>query len=201
MFFIKTISAKNAKGKLKQIYQRVADPDGNIDHILIAHSLRPHTLEGHMHLYKNVLHHSANTLPESQLEALGIYVSLLNQCNYCVKHHFQGYRKLIRDDARAQAVRQAMEQQNLHDVFSETEITLFHYAQKLTLKPASIVVEDIKNMQQAGFDDAEILEINQVVAYFNYANRTVLGLGVSLEKTAIGLAPNDKDDDENWRHC
>lgn len=200
MFFIKTINAENAEGKLKQIYQRVAGPDGKIDHILISHSLRPHTLEGHMRLYKNVLHHSSNTLEKSQLEALGVYVSMLNQCSYCVEHHFQGYKKLINDDERAEAVRQAMKQQTLSDVFTERELTLFHYAKKLTLKPASIVEEDIKEMRQGGFDDGEILEVNQVVAYFNYANRTVLGLGVTLEKSGIGLSPNDNDDEENWGH-
>lgn len=200
MFFIKTIDAKNAQGKLKQIYRRVAGSDGKIDHILISHSLRPHTLEGHMHLYKNVLHHKANTLPKSQLEALGVYVSMLNQCSYCIEHHFEGYKKLINDNGRAQIVRQAMEQQALAEIFSKNELTLFNYAEKLTLKPASVIAEDIKKMRDAGFDDGEILEVNQVVAYFNYANRTVLGLGVSLEKSGLGLSPNDHDDEENWGH-
>lgn len=33
------------------------------------------------------------------------------------------------------------------------------------------------------------LEINQVVAYFAYANRTVLGLGVNTEGEILGLSP------------
>jgi len=32
-----------------------------------------------------------------------------------------------------------------------------------------------------GLSDGQILEINQVAAYFAYANRTVLGLGVTSE--------------------
>ena len=36
-------------------------------------------------------------------------------------------------------------------------------------------------LREAGWDDGEILEINQVCAYFAYANRTVLGLGCSTE--------------------
>lgn len=46
----------------------------------------------------------------------------------------------------------------------------------------------------------ERVEINQVVSYFAYANRTVLGLGVSLEGDVLGLSPNDSSDAENWRH-
>ena len=48
--------------------------------------------------------------------------------------------------------------------------------------------------------DGEILEINQVVSYFNYANRTVLGLGVSTKGDIIGLSPNNSDDENHWNH-
>ncbi len=200
MAWIKTINFEDATGKLKQIYQRVAGANGKIDHILMSHSLRPHTLEGHMRLYKNVLHHSANQLAKSQLEALGVYVSILNQCDYCVEHHYQGYCRLINDDKKAAKVRQAMETKKFSGVLDENEIKLFHYAEKLTLAPASIEKSDLESMRVAGFDDGKILEVNQVVAYFNYANRTVLGLGVDLEQEGIGLSPNDNDNEDNWGH-
>ena len=41
---------------------------------------------------------------------------------------------------------------------------------------------------------------NQVVAYFAYANRTVLGLGVNKSGDIIGLSPNDGEDIDNWNH-
>jgi uncharacterized peroxidase-related enzyme len=200
MAWIKTIKFDDATGKLKQIYQRVAGPNGKIDHILSSHSLRPHTLEGHMRLYKNVLHHSANELPKSVLEAIGVYVSMLNHCDYCIEHHYQGYRRLLNDDERASKVRRAMQSNNFSGIFSDAEISIFNYAQKLTKQPDAISKSDINLMRDAGYDDGKILEINQVVAYFNYANRTVLGLGVELEKEGIGFSPNDNDNEENWGH-
>lgn len=200
MAWIKTISFEQASGKLKQIYKRVAGPNGKIDNILSSHSLRPHTLEGHMRLYKNVLHHNANQLPKSQLEALGVFVSLLNQCDYCVEHHYQGYRRLIDDDQKAEKVLNALRAGDLRLVFDDKEICLFDYAKKLTLNPSTLYKADFEKMKSAGFDDGDILEANQVIAYFNYANRTVLGLGVELEEEDIGFSPNDNDDDENWGH-
>jgi len=200
MAWIKTISVENATGKLKQIYQRIAGPKGKIDHILMSHSLRPHTLDGHMRLYKNVLHHNANQIDKSMLEALGVYVSMLNQCHYCVEHHYLGFKRLINDDALAERTRSAMENSKLDDVYDSRQVTLFHYAKKLTLKLQDICEDDVIEMKQAGYDDGEILEVNQVIAYFNYANRTVLGLGVELETDNIGLSPNDNDDEENWGH-
>ena len=53
---------------------------------------------------------------------------------------------------------------------------------------------------EAGWDDGEILEINQVASYFNYANRTALGLGVTTEGDVLGLSPIDAEDPEDWHH-
>lgn len=53
---------------------------------------------------------------------------------------------------------------------------------------------------EVGFTHGEILEINQVVAYFNYANRTVLGLGVDVEGDILGLSPGNSSDEINWNH-
>ena len=39
----------------------------------------------------------------------------------------------------------------------------------------------------AGYSDGKDLEMNQMVSYFNYANRTGLGLGCSLKDDIIGL--------------
>jgi uncharacterized protein YciW len=55
-------------------------------------------------------------------------------------------------------------------------------------------------MRAAGFDDGEILEINQVVAYFAYANRTVLGLGITTEGDVLGLSPGNAESPEDWSH-
>jgi len=200
MSWIKTISYAQASGKLKKLYERVSGPDNNVDNIMIAHSLRPHTLEGHMALYKNVLHHNANQLATYQLEALGVYVSMLNRCSYCVEHHYRGYKRLLKDDGRAVLVRQALQSNNIESVFSKGEATLFHYANKLTLQPDSVNEGDLQAMRSAGYDDGIIVEVNQVVAYFNYANRTVLGLGVTPEGDVMGLSPNDSDDPDSWGH-
>lgn len=40
---------------------------------------------------------------------------------------------------------------------------------------------DLESLRAAGLDDGQILEANQVIAYFAYVNRVVDGLGVELE--------------------
>ncbi len=200
MSWIKTVSYQQATGRLKKLYDRVKGPDNNVDNIMMLHSLRPHSMEGHMAIYKNVLHHSGNTLPKWFLETLGVYVSLLNNCDYCVEHHFQGLRRLLKDDLRATSIRNAMQGEDFSGLLDERECAAMNYARALTLEPAKISEEVIETLRDSGFDDGEILEINQVCAYFNYANRTVLGLGASTEGDILGLSPGNSDDETDWSH-
>ena len=64
---------------------------------------------------------------------------------------------------------------------SEKEVLGFEYAKVLTKELSSMNSDFIAKMKVKGISDSEILEINQVISYFAYVNRTVIGLGCSLE--------------------
>lgn len=200
MTWISTISYKEATGALKRLYERIKGPDDNVDNIMAAHSLRPHSMEGHMALYKYVLHHPRNVLPKSYLETIGVYVSMLNKCDYCADHHFAGLSRLLSDKDQASAIWRALSGGGLAEVFDAREVAGLKYAGKLTAAAEEVSAADIDALRAAGFDDGEILEINQVTAYFAYANRTVLGLGINTDGDIMGLSPGDSSDPENWSH-
>jgi len=201
MAWIKTIPFADASGKLKKLYDRVTGPNGNVDNIMMIHSLRPHSMEGHMAIYKNVLHHSGNTIPKWFLETLGVWVSRLNDCDYCVEHHFSGLKRLLSDDARAKALRSAIEARNIADAPLDAGQKLaMDYARHLTKDPGGMTQAIVIELREQGYSDGEILEINQVTAYFNYANRTVLGLGCSTKGDVLGLSPNNSENPEDWGH-
>jgi uncharacterized peroxidase-related enzyme len=200
MSWIDVVTKEQADGRLRELYERVAGPGGNVDNILQVHSLRPHTLEGHMALYKNVLHHSGNKLPKWLLEAIGVYVSLLNGCDYCVEHHSAGLGRLLKNDDRLREIRHALETGVFEPTFGPREQAIFDYARQLTQSPGEIRETSIEKMRAADLDDGEILEVNQVASYFAYVNRTVLGLGVTTVGDTLGLSPSDSVDSENWRH-
>ena len=200
MSWIKTIAYEQASGRLRKLYDRIKGPDENIDNIMLAHSLRPHSMEGHMALYKHVIHHSSNTLPKSFLETVGVYVSMLNDCDYCIEHHFTGLCRLLKDRDRANAIRSALEDEEPAAAFEGKELAGLNYARLLTVDPPAIDAQDIDELRVSGYDDGEILELNQVSAYFAYANRTVLGLGVNTDGDVLGLSPGDSDNSDNWSH-
>ena len=200
MTWIDTIPPEKAEGRLKTLYARVADASGQVDNILKAHSLRPHTLEGHMALYKSALHHFGNCCAPALLETVGVAVSLWNGCRYCVEHHRAGLARLLGDDARATAIAEAIAAGRPEEVLDAKTVAALAYAEKLTRDPARVREADIAALRDAGFADGEILEINQVAAYFAYANRTVLGLGVDAAGERLGLAPRTSDAPADWQH-
>jgi AhpD family alkylhydroperoxidase len=218
MSWIESVSYQHATGRLRAIYDRIAPAGGAIDNILAVHAARPHTLEGHLALYKAVLHHSGNRLPAWVLETIGIHVSLLNRCAYCVDHHLAGLGRLI-GDAAAGRIRRALETDRFEDEpagaasrpggpateYNEPAIdarlrAMLDYATGLTTSPADVAESDIAALRAHGLDDGEILEVNQVVSYFAYANRTVLGLGVTTAGDTLGLSPGNTADPGDWRH-
>lgn len=199
MSWIKVISFEEATGKLKRLYAKITGPNNNVDNIMMVHGLRPHTMTGHMSLYKNVLHNSNNTLPKWFLETIGVYVSILNKCDYCINHHFEGLKRLIDNDEKSTQIKLDLEHDN-SPFLKEKYNTALVYSKKLTLTAFQVNENDIKALRNKGITDGEVLEINQVVSYFNYANRTVLGLGVITKGDVIGLSPNNTDDEKNWNH-
>ncbi|MCG8490156.1 MAG: peroxidase-related enzyme [Sneathiellales bacterium] len=201
MSWIETVEYEEAKGRLKTLYDRVKGPENNVDNIMMMHSLRPHTMEGHMAIYKYVLHHANNTIPKWFLETLGVWVSSLNKCAYCVDHHYAGLCRLLADDEKAKGIRAAIEGREIDKApLTVAEKEALRYAERLTKDPASLEEENIIRLRNAGYSDGEILEINQVSAYFAYANRTVLGLGCSTKGDILGLSPNNSADPNDWNH-
>jgi uncharacterized peroxidase-related enzyme len=191
---------EESTGQLRQLYDRVKGPAGSIDNVMKIHSLRPHTMEGHSALYKSVLHHTGNTTPVWFLECLGIYTSLANRCDYSVAHHFAGLTRLLKDEARAAAIYEALAAGAPERVFAGRELALLRYVRKLTLSPQKMEEQDVVACRAAGCDDAEIFEANQVCAYFNYSNRLLNGLGVTTQGDLLGYSPPNTDRLDDWEH-
>ena len=200
MSWIRRIEYEESSGALRALYDRVKGPAGNIDNVMKAHSLRPHTMEGHSALYKAVLHHTGNALPGRFLEAVGIYASLINRCAYSVAHHFAGLARLLGDRARAEEILAALEAGAPERVFGAKESALLAYAAKLTRAPGEMAEADIETARAAGASDGEIFEVNQVAAYFAYSNRLLNGLGITTDGDVLGESPPTSADLDDWRH-
>lgn len=180
------ISDEEADEELKQVLDLARTPHGTVDNVMRVHSLRPNTMRGHVTLYRAALHDDANTLPMWLQETISSYVSILNDCEYSLANHWKNAAHLIGDEARAEAILTALRDRTPEAAFDDAELALMRYAEKLTLKPGTMREADVQALRDAGLDDGQILEANQIVGYFNYVNRLLNGLGVTTAGDVVG---------------
>ena len=165
--WIRMLSDAEADADLADALAGARTPHGTVDNVLRVHSLRPNTMRGHMTLYKAALHDEANTIPMWLQETVASYVSVLNDCAYSLANHWANARHLMGDDAKADAVEAAMYARRPRDALDGKALALMRYAEKLTLAPADMIEADVEDLRAAGLDDGQILEINQIICYFN----------------------------------
>ena len=75
------IREDQAEGRLKEQYDRLSGPSGDVDNILRIHSLNPPSLRGHFDFYKTLMR-GRSPLSRVQREMIAVVVSAANQCHY-----------------------------------------------------------------------------------------------------------------------
>ncbi len=103
-----------------------------------------------------------------------------------MEHHRAGLARELPPNADAPAFLDALEAFGRGEgpppaAATKRERAMLNYALALTRDPAAMTREHLQPLREAGLSDAEILDANQVTAYFAYVNRLVDGLGVELE--------------------
>ena len=191
--WIEMISDEDADEALLDVLKLARTPHGTVDNVMRVHSLRPNTMRGHVMLYRAALHDDANTIPTWFQETISSYVSILNDCAYSLANHWANARHLIDDEPRADRIEAALHARRPEDAFDGGELALLRYAEKLTVSPGAMQQADVQRLKDAGVDDGEILEANQIIGYFNYVNRCLNGLGVTTDGDIVGYYAKSED--------
>jgi uncharacterized protein YciW len=64
---------------------------------------------------------------------------------------------------------------------------MLEYAEKITLTPSEVDKQDVEQLKQAGWSEAEILDIAAVTSYRNFITRIADALGVQLPEDYANL--------------
>jgi uncharacterized peroxidase-related enzyme len=185
--WIKMISDKDADEELSEVLNLARTPHGTVDNVMRVHSLRPSTMKGHVTLYRAALHDESNTIPMWFQETISSYVSILNDCPYSYANHWKNAAHLMQDPTKANQVEIALNAKKPESHFVGAELVMLEYTEKLTLKPGKMVEADVIKLRDGGVDDGQILELNQIIGYFNYVNRLLNGLGVTTSGDTVGF--------------
>ena len=175
MAYIETISTDEATGSLKGIYNNLTETRGKIAEVHKIQSLNPQVLVAHMDLYMAIMF-GKSPLRRYQREMIGVVTSAANRCEYCIKHHEQALLAYWKDEGKTRKLSENRAELGL----SETDRLLCGLAEKLTLNSEQNYSDDITELKNAGLEGRAILDAVQVIAYFNFVNRIVLGLGVEF---------------------
>ncbi len=94
-----------------------------------------------------------------------------------MESHEADLRVEIQDDSKVRAIQEDYRQVD----FDPPTKGLLDFAVKLTLSPKQMRAADVEALRDVGFADEDILDAVQLVAYFNYINRVLDGLGAEPE--------------------
>jgi uncharacterized peroxidase-related enzyme len=181
MAWIRTVAWSDADGALKEAYDWQAKRLGQPTDYTQLGSLYPDLVQLRLQLYKIVEACPSGLSPvERQLAAL--VTSVLNDTPHCssglvLKLESLGAERKFLERVCADPRAARSGEARLDAVMD--------HAVKLTLSPGSVTPEDLDALRGQGLGDLEILDLNNMVAYYCYTNRVANGLGL---KTPIASA-------------
>lgn len=171
--WIETVPWAEADGLLKEAYDWQAERLGEPTEFTMLGSLYPEVVMERLRLYR-VAEGCPSSLPQVERQLAAYVTSLLNGTTHCAS----GLRvKLASLDVDAD-VQRAVEADPLQpSTGSERLDAICRYAALLTAAPATVSRADVERLRAAGLDDLDVVDLNNLVAYYNYINRVANGLG------------------------
>jgi alkylhydroperoxidase domain protein len=138
----------------------------------------PEVLEARTRTDKDIFYNVANGLPRAERELAAAATSRYNGCIYCASVHsrFATVHSKRREDV-----------QRLLDEGVGAELgarwnAIVRASVALASTPISFGGENIEELRRVGLDDAEIVDVINSAAFFNWANRLMLSLGEPATK-------------------
>ena len=114
------------------------------------------------------------TISAGLRELIAAYTSSLNQCRFCTNAHAAAAAELLGDELLVRQVLGDVEQAPI----AEKERRLLRFVAKVTRDLPDIGAEDVRVLQDAGWDDEAIYYAITTCALFNFYNRWISATGV-----------------------
>ena len=152
-------------------FQKCRDKLGFVPNVLLAWLLRPEKLRNFVRAYDELML-GPSGLSKLEREMIAVAVSAWNRCYYCLVAHGAAVRKLSGDP-------QLGEMMAFNHRVAELEPrqrAMLDFSLKLTEAPYEVCEADREGLRGHGFSDADIFDICEVAAFFNYTNRVAHGV-------------------------
>jgi uncharacterized peroxidase-related enzyme len=180
MPWIETIAHADATGTLKDAYDWQAARLGEPTEFTQLGSLYPELVLERLRLYKVAEGAPSGLTPDERLLA-ALVTSNLNGTVHCASGLVVRLDELgVAADVVRRAGRpgEAPEDSRAIAGGDRRLEAILGYAAKLTSTPAAIDEADIERLRAVGLSDLDIVDLNNLVSYYNYINRVANGLGL-----------------------
>jgi uncharacterized peroxidase-related enzyme len=158
---------------IRPLIERNRRQNGYLENWIISLALNPGTLSRAVTYFESLFNPRQGHLSMAERELLALVVSTENRCSYCQTNHTKGLARAIGDPIRARRI--AAGHDHVPDL-SQRERALADLAVKITRDPSTVTDADVDELRALGLDDAEILEVIEIIAYFNYTNRVAISI-------------------------
>ncbi len=184
MAWIDTVSWSDAEGPLRDAYDWQAAALGEPAEFTMLGSLYPAIVEERLRLYRTV-EHCPSQLTPIERQSAALVTSRLNGTDHCAS----GLRLKLESLGLATAVLDAIDSDPANVDSGDGRFdAICAYAAKLTRSPDAVVQDDLEPLREHGLNDLDILDLNNMVAYYAYINRVVMGLGLRSVMTTTRQA-------------
>lgn len=133
----------------------------------------PDILEARTRTDKDIFFNTSSGLPRAERELAAAATSRHNGCIYCASVHA---RHAITFSKRSEDVQRLLDTGISADL-GERWNAIVAAAVALTATPIAFDAAHVTRLRAAGLDDAEIVDVINGAAFFNWANRLMLSLG------------------------
>ena len=181
MAWIRTIEWDDAEGDLLDAYNWQAASLGEPAEFTMLGSLYPAIVEERLRLYRTVEKCESGLSKVERMMACWV-TSLLNGTRHCASGARLKLEGLDVDPGLLDRIEARPDAVETGD--ARLDAILAHAA-KLTLSPTEMAESDLDELRTHGLDDLDILDLNNLSAYYNYINRVVMGLGLRSVMTTM----------------
>ncbi len=152
--------------ELRPYFQKCRDKLGFVPNVLRAWLLRPERLRRFVAAYDELML-GPSGLSKLEREMIAVAVSSQNRCYYCLVAHGAAVRRLSGDPELGEMIAFNYRVAPLESRQRE----MLDFAVRLTERPHEIGQGDRDALSAQGFSDADLFDIAEVAAFFNYTNR------------------------------
>ena len=184
MAWIDTVPWDDASGPLRDAYDWQAAKLGEPAEFTMLGSLYPPIVEERLRLYRTV-EHCPSQLTAIERQSAALVTSRLNGTDHCAS----GLRLKLESLGLAAEVLDAIDADPARVESGDGRLdAICAYAAQLTRSPAAVTEDDLEPLREHGLSDLDILDLNNMVAYYAYINRVVMGLGLRSVMTSTQQA-------------